>query len=167
MATIEYRAAPPLPCDIPKMKRAKLEDLAIAQMATILDLEAKVSDARSIAERACRQHNVMLEQKRRVTCVYCGHIYPDGTPESQSALLTAHIKQCHLHPLSKAKNEAKQLRRLLRVALADLTGVRAGRLTPEQLRVFLSDCAAEFGADDNPSTPTDHQAPEAGRKEAK
>jgi hypothetical protein len=157
MATIEYRAAPPLPCDIPKMKRAKLEDLAISQMATIQDLDGKVAEARSVAEQACRQHNAMLAHPRRVTCIYCGHVYPDGTPESQSALLTAHVEQCHLHPLSKAKNEAKQLRRLLRVALADLTGVRAGRLTPEQLRVFLSDCAAELGADDGEASNTSDQ----------
>lgn len=40
-----------------------------------------------------------------------------------------------------------RLKRLLRVALADLTGVRAGRLTPEQLRIFLADCATALGAD--------------------
>lgn len=114
MTIIEYRASPPLPCDIPKMKRAKLEDLAICQMATILDLEGKVAEARSIAEQACRQHNAMLEQKRRVTCIYCGHVYPDGTPESQAALLTAHVEQCHLHPLATARAEIGRLRSVVR-----------------------------------------------------
>lgn len=116
MATIEYRSAPPLPCDIPKMKRAKLEDLAIAQMATILDLESKVSEARSLAEQACRQHNELLTQKRRVTCVYCGHVYPDGTPESQAEQLTAHIEKCHLHPLTAARADAETMTKLVRRA---------------------------------------------------
>ncbi len=99
MATIEYRAPTTLPCDIPKMKRDKLEDLALCQMRTIVDLEGKVAEARSMTEQACRQHNELLAQKRRVTCIYCGHVYPDGTPESQAALLTAHVNQCHLHPV--------------------------------------------------------------------
>lgn len=108
MSTIEYRESCVLPCHVPKMKRAALEDFAIRQMATILDLEAKVAEARGVAEQACRQHNALLEQKRKVTCVYCGHVYPDGTPESQAAELTRHVEQCHLHPLSKerARNTA-------------------------------------------------------------
>lgn len=146
MSTIEYRDSGILPCHIPKMKRAALEDLAVAQMATIVDLEAKVSEARGFAEHACRKHNELLEQKRRVTCVYCGHQYPDGTPESQAAALTAHIEACHMHPLGKALADIDKLATLLRTALADLTGVRAGRLTPDQLQIFLAECKSALDA---------------------
>lgn len=37
-----------------------------------------------------------------------------------------------------------RLQNLLRIALADLTGVRAGMITPEKLKVFLVDCRAEL-----------------------
>lgn len=50
-----------------------------------------------------------------------------------------------------------RLRNLLRISLADLTGVKAGRLSPEELRVFLADCAAEL---DQP-TPASLQASNA------
>jgi hypothetical protein len=36
-----------------------------------------------------------------VTCVYCGHQYPGGTPESRHAILTEHICQCPKHPMRK------------------------------------------------------------------
>jgi hypothetical protein len=39
----------------------------------------------------------------------------------------------------------QRLKNLLAVALRDLTGTRAGRLTPEQLSIFLADCEALIG----------------------
>lgn len=109
MSTIEYRESGVLPCHVPKMKRAALEDFAIRQMFTIQDLEGKVAEARGVAERACRQHNALLAQGRRVTCVYCGHQYSKGTAESQTAELTVHVEQCHLHPLYKARAHIAEL----------------------------------------------------------
>ena len=53
-----------------------------------------------------------------VTCVYCGHEYPDGTPTAKAALLTEHIKVCEKHPMRKAEATIK----LLRDALAGLVG---------------------------------------------
>lgn len=46
-----------------------------------------------------------------LTCVYCGHEYPQGTPASGSEVLTEHIKQCEKHPMKNLRN-----------ALADLVG---------------------------------------------
>jgi hypothetical protein len=47
-------------------------------------------------------------------------------------------------PAEMAKNQMRydiqRLSRLLLIALADLTGRRAGRLTPDELRSFLDDC---------------------------
>ncbi len=34
-----------------------------------------------------------------VTCVYCGHEYPEGTPAAKDALLTEHIARCEKHPM--------------------------------------------------------------------
>lgn len=64
-------------------------------------------------------------------------------------------KEAILRRQREAKDiQIDRLKRLLRIALADLTGVRAGRLTPEQLRIFLSDCAAGLGVDDGKASNT-------------
>lgn len=55
-----------------------------------------------------------------VTCVYCGHQYPEGTPTHQAELLTAHIKTCQKHPLREAEIRLKRLGK----ALADLVDAR-------------------------------------------
>ena len=55
---------------------------------------------------------------RVVTCVYCGHEYPNGTPTSQNEKLTEHIRVCEKHPmraieqqLATANIENEKLRR--------------------------------------------------------
>ena len=47
-----------------------------------------------------------------LTCVYCGHEYPSGTPPHGAKILTDHIKVCEKHPMRK-----------LRCALVGLVGV--------------------------------------------
>lgn len=49
-----------------------------------------------------------------VTCVYCGHEYPDGTPTAKAEALTAHVKACEKHPMKRLIN-----------ALAALVGSRS------------------------------------------
>lgn len=34
-----------------------------------------------------------------LTCVYCGHAYPQGTPPHGAKVLTDHIKVCAKHPM--------------------------------------------------------------------
>lgn len=46
-----------------------------------------------------------LEADRIVTCVYCGHEYPTGTPTSQNKLLTEHIKVCEKHPMRQLEQQ--------------------------------------------------------------
>lgn len=53
-----------------------------------------------------------------VTCVYCGHSYPDQTPTHGSEILTDHIRVCPKHPLRKAEADIT----LLRSALITLVG---------------------------------------------
>jgi hypothetical protein len=57
-------------------------------------------------------------ENRVVTCVYCGHEYPDQTPTSGAEVLTAHIKVCPKHPMRKAEADIALLRRAL-VGLVD------------------------------------------------
>lgn len=49
-----------------------------------------------------------------VTCVYCGHQYPEGTPTHQAELLTEHIKSCEYHPLRKSEERVKKTSRSFR-----------------------------------------------------
>lgn len=98
-----------------------------------------------------------------VTCVYCGHEYPEGTPTAKHDLLTAHIKVCDKHPMRDAEARIERLRK----ALAGLVGAEtaeeldqleaAMRLMPapdEDKRVSLnaihalrSECSANVRAD--------------------
>jgi hypothetical protein len=56
---------------------------------------------------------------RILTCVYCGHEYPQDTPAFGSDILTEHIKVCEQHPLRKAEQQIS----VLRSALVGLLGV--------------------------------------------
>lgn len=55
---------------------------------------------------------------RILTCVYCGHEYPQGTPAAGSEVLTEHIKVCERHPMRKAEADIA----VLRSALVGLIG---------------------------------------------
>ena len=55
---------------------------------------------------------------RVLTCVYCGHEYPQETPAWGNEVLTEHIRVCPKHPMRKAEANIA----LLRGALAGLVG---------------------------------------------
>lgn len=55
---------------------------------------------------------------RILTCVYCGHEYPQDTPAAGSEVLTEHIRVCEKHPMRKAEADIS----MLRSALAGLIG---------------------------------------------
>ena len=56
-----------------------------------------------------------LQSGMYVNCVYCGHRYGprEDTPVAMADVLRDHIEQCPKHPLSAAKAELEQLRRLV------------------------------------------------------
>jgi hypothetical protein len=54
-------------------------------------------------------------ENRVVTCVYCGHQYPSGTPTSQNDQLTAHIKVCEKHPMREAEKKIAVLKNALQM----------------------------------------------------
>ena len=56
---------------------------------------------------------------RILTCVYCGHEYPQDTPAAGSQVLTDHIRVCEKHPMRKAEADIA----MLRAALVGLIGV--------------------------------------------
>lgn len=55
---------------------------------------------------------------RILTCVYCGHEYPQNTPAWGNNVLTDHISQCEAHPMRRVVQE----RDMLRAALVGLVG---------------------------------------------
>jgi hypothetical protein len=44
-----------------------------------------------------------------ITCAYCGHEYPEGTPAFQHEQLTMHIRICDQHPMRKAEERIREL----------------------------------------------------------
>ncbi len=57
-----------------------------------------------------------LRERNVVTCVFCGHEYPTGTPRAQHQALTDHVAVCDKHPAAafrlraeKAEEEAARL----------------------------------------------------------
>ncbi len=55
---------------------------------------------------------------RVLTCVYCGHEYPQSTPAWGDKVLTDHIANCEKHPMRKVIEDRDRLRN----ALAALVG---------------------------------------------
>lgn len=59
-----------------------------------------------------------VQEARILTCVYCGHEYPQDTPTHGDGVLTEHIKICEKHPMRKAESDIV----MLRAALVGLIG---------------------------------------------
>lgn len=55
-----------------------------------------------------------------LTCAYCGHAYPPGTPASQHALLSAHIAECQKHPMRAVVQERDRLKKAAEYAYTSL-----------------------------------------------
>jgi hypothetical protein len=55
----------------------------------------------------------LTSTERVLTCIYCGHAYPPGTPAHGTPVLTAHIEECEKHPLRALRVAARHLARLM------------------------------------------------------
>lgn len=75
----------------------------------------------------------MVRETQTLTCVYCGHAYPPGTPTHGSEVLTAHIEQCERHPARRLVLE----RDAARAELARLTTPRPIAEAPKDGRDVL------------------------------
>jgi hypothetical protein len=54
-----------------------------------------------------------MEGNRILTCIYCGHEYPQDTPAWGDQILTDHIKVCEKHPMRKLEADKNKLREAL------------------------------------------------------
>lgn len=69
------------------------------------------------------------EHKDRIlTCVYCGHAYPPGSPAHGAKVLTEHIKVCPKHPLTKANEFIVELYEALEGSMPDDCSCSADQL---------------------------------------
>lgn len=98
---------------------AKLQDpLRYGVCETCVEESVRLADqyrkewdeARAWAEETVKK----MAKQRIVTCVYCGHQFEDGTPTSQDARLTEHIRVCEKHPMREVEAQLQEARELLR-----------------------------------------------------
>lgn len=54
-----------------------------------------------------------IAETRVLTCVYCGHRYPQDTPAWGDKVLTDHIAQCERHPMRAVIEDRDRLRSAL------------------------------------------------------
>lgn len=85
---------------------------------------------------------------RVVTCVYCGHKYPQNTPTSGAEVLTEHIKVCEKHPMRRAEVKAAKLKLALIgiIGEEDPTKLREMEVAMRALPVPMADKAASIDA---------------------
>lgn len=86
-----------------------------------------------------------MSQARVLTCVYCGHEYPQDTPAWGNQVLTDHIAQCERHPMRAVIQDRDRLRS----ALEGLLGVSAvdelrqlAAITPRRMPEIIAACEA-------------------------
>lgn len=60
---------------------------------------------------------------RVVSCVYCGHQFEEGTPQSQDERLTAHIKVCEKHPMQELETKLIERNKMINSLQATLDGI--------------------------------------------
>ena len=84
-----------------------IEDTIDALTDRAQKAERERDEARAYGERLyaeCAGH------ARTVTCVWCGHEFPEGTPASQDAALLKHAAECTKHPMAKFREERDEAR---------------------------------------------------------
>lgn len=85
--------------------RERPDEYVAAAENHFLQLLPLVADARKAA--------VAAEAARTLTCVYCGHEYPQATPAWGDKALTDHIAKCEKHPMRSVIEDRDRLRRAL------------------------------------------------------
>lgn len=95
------------------MKRQELIDLLerLKRENTETALEIK----RLKDERLAIQND-----SRTVTCVFCGHGYPPGTPPSNHEALIDHVENCPAHPMRKWRLRAEAAESYLNICRKSL-----------------------------------------------
>lgn len=72
-----------------------------------------------------------MSDARVLTCVYCGHEYPQDSPSWGHGVLTTHVRACEAHPMRKVVEDRDRLR----AALAGVLGVDGREALGEMRKV--------------------------------
>ena len=54
-----------------------------------------------------------MQKQNVLTCVYCGHEYPPGSPRSGTEALTEHVRNCPKHPMADLQKKYEKARALV------------------------------------------------------
>lgn len=95
--------------------------IALANPTAVLELLDSIADLKRERDEAREWVRRITAETRTLTCVYCGHAYPPGTPAHGAETLTAHIRVCAKHPM-----------RALEVVIAAADDWRATLSLPQQ-----------------------------------
>lgn len=85
------------------------EDLGDGWSDVVIEL---IGEVQTLIEASSGAHRIL-------TCVYCGHEYPQATPAAGHQELTDHIRVCQQHPMRQAEQHIATLR----AALEGIVGV--------------------------------------------
>lgn len=72
--------------------------------------ERERDEARRFGEDAAAKYNDAILALRIVTCAFCEHEYPRGTPRHGDGELSEHIKVCPKHPMRDVERERDEAR---------------------------------------------------------
>jgi len=99
----------------------ELRNRGINDMAgQVVDLQAENARLRAEIERLQRERMAIQASERALTCVYCGHVYPPGTPTTNHQLLRDHVAVCPQHPAAEYRREVERLKDMLSADQASL-----------------------------------------------
>ena len=103
-------------------------------------LEAKLVERTAEREEARDWVRRLTREQRVLTCAFCGAEYPPGTPESNDAALTAHVRVCPKHPMRETEAEVSRLTDALDTAETCRESLRKGL---EQASEQIAEMTAE------------------------
>jgi hypothetical protein len=104
--------------------------------------EAQLANATHERDEAREWVRRLTQERRVLTCAFCGAEYPPGTPESNHAALTAHVRVCPKHPMREVERER------------DAALNRVGMSEEEAQRVARACFAFNVGANQQDDPPT-------------
>jgi hypothetical protein len=129
-------------------------------------LEAKLANVVSEREEAREWVRKLTREERVLTCIYCGHAYPPGSPTHGAEVLTEHAMTCQKHPLATAVRALRDIRihadstnRVVEIAADALAAIRAPECTCET--VYVQDKRTPHFS--RPGTKHDPNCPVHGR----
>lgn len=71
------------------------------------------------------EREALQNDNRALTCVFCGHVYPPGTPSSNHDALAAHVAECPEHPMAALRKRHAEMYKKFIDVMALL--IRVGR----------------------------------------